>query len=820
MKNTKKVLSLALAGVVVFGSMGASFAAMPEMGQDTDKKVVEAVERLSAFGIVNGMDDGKYHEEMKVTREQFAKILVEALGLGNAAAAANGSTNFNDVESSRWSSGYINVAVGQGLIKGYPDGTFKPAAEVSYAEAVTMLVRGLGYKDEFLTGSWPGNYVAKAADVKITDDVKFASATGKADRGAVALLVDNTLDAKVVKVSSYEDGNVKYYESDETLLADKLEITEKKDLRLVGNQTLDSNIDSDELRFVETKGDLDAVDLDMVKGVNSDELMGLKVKVYVNDDNEVMFMQRDGNEDVVVDAIKTVTVTGSGSSATTDVELLEKDDTYKATGATTYVVGDSANTLANNLVGKFVIEGDEVVFANLIKAETTMVVKSIDADTKEIKGSVETSEDETVNLKDDFDKFQIKNVDGKELTIEDIKANDVVYVAKTTIEGDDVAVVTVVQNNTVEGKLTKVKSDKIEIDDKEYDLATGYATATFSVDKGEEIKVYNTNDTALEDADDATITAVKDMIGRVLYFSTDVKSTSDDVYAVVTRVYTDKDRVKVYIPATDEEVTYTPETESDIAALANGDFIKFSLNKDGEIADGEVTALKAADNVTLKAEDLGKSSIKLSDDTVLSVSSDSILIADEDTTAGISTDTDDISLVKWEDIKEDTVVANTEARLFKNDKDEIEAIIFLDNKIASATDSTEAAYIIETWKKGADTYVKVALTNGEVKEYELDSNSTVTEENGYVVEVKSNGDLAAASASADATDEFTTVTGTVYDKDGDYIQLVSNGTYYRVNDDTVIYDGTDKKRLSNITKNSSIEMIVEDGKEVKVIEIN
>ncbi|WP_099190568.1 S-layer homology domain-containing protein [Tepidibacter mesophilus] len=816
MKNTKKVLSLALAGAVVFGSMGTSFAAAPEMGQDTDKKVIEAVERLSAFGIVNGMDDGKYHEEMKVTREQFAKILVEALGLGNAAAAANGATNFNDVESSRWSSGYINVAVGQGLIKGYPDGTFQPASEVSYAEAVTMLVRGLGYKDEFLTGSWPGNYVAKAADVKITDDVKFASATGKADRGAVALLVDNTLDAKVVKVSSYEDGNVKYYESDESLLADKLEIKEKKDLRLVGNQTLNSNIDSDELRFVETEGSTpETLDLDMVNGVNSDELMGLKVKVYVNDDDEVMFMQRDGNEDVVVDAISDKTAD--------DITLLEKDDTYKTANTTTYVVGDS-NVLANNLVGKFVIEGNEVVFANLIKPETTMVVKSIDADTKEIKGSIETSEEETVNLKDDFDKFQIKDVDGKELKLEDIKANDVVYVAKTTIEGDDVAVVTVVQNNTVKGKLTKVKSDKIEIDDKEYDLAAGYANATFSVDKGEEINLYDITDTKLEDADDATIVAVKDMIGRVLYFSTDVKSTSDDIYAVVTRTYTDGDRVKLYIPAKDEEVTYVPEEEADIASLSNGDFIKFSLNSDGEIADGTVD--NSAEDVTLKAGDLGKSSIELSDNTVLSVSDSSILISEEDATAGITTDTDDISIVKWEDIKEDTVGA-VDAKVFKNDKGEIEAIIFLNNGISTASDSKEAAYVIDTWKKGDKSYAEVAFAGGEVKEYELDT--AVTDENGYVVEIKSNGTLATTTDS-----KFASVAGRVYEKDGDYIKVYTdsdgngewstgetiNSIYYRVNNDTVIYEDSDKKRYSNITKNADIEMIVESGKEVRVIEIN
>ena len=54
----------------------------------------------------------------------------------------------------------------QGLIKGYPDGTFKPANQVSYAEAITMLVRALGYKDEFLSGQWPANYLAKAGEKK------------------------------------------------------------------------------------------------------------------------------------------------------------------------------------------------------------------------------------------------------------------------------------------------------------------------------------------------------------------------------------------------------------------------------------------------------------------------------------------------------------------------------------------------------------------------------------------------------------------------------------------------------------------------------
>ncbi|SHH23380.1 hypothetical protein, partial [Tepidibacter thalassicus] len=102
-----------------------------------------------------------------------------------------------------------------------------------------------------------------------------------------------------------------------------------------------------------------------------------------------------------------------------------------------------------------------------------------------------------------------------------------------------------------------------------------------------------------------------------------------------------------------------------------------------------------------------------------------------------------------------------------------------------------------------------------------------------VVKIKSNGKLELVSKEVGATDDFEIVSGSVYEKDGDYIKLFvdtnSNGkwdagetvgdTFYRVNSDTVIYEEDDKKRLSNITKGTAVDIIVEDGKEARVIEI-
>ena len=257
MNKMKRIFSLVLVLTMVLGSFGSVFAAADvETAEKTltavPKDVIgteyeKAVSRLVAFEIVDGYKDGTYKPENDVTRAEFAKIIVEALGIGNATKAAQGKTNFSDVPATHWASGYINVATGQGLLKGYPDGTFKPSAQVSYAEAMTMLVRALGYQDQFLKGSWPGNYVAKAAEAGISSGVRFDDAGRFANRGDVANLVNNALDADVVKVETYKDGTVEYKESEKTLLKDKLDISKYEDTRILADKIVDDGLEEDEV---------------------------------------------------------------------------------------------------------------------------------------------------------------------------------------------------------------------------------------------------------------------------------------------------------------------------------------------------------------------------------------------------------------------------------------------------------------------------------------------------------------------------------------------------------------------------------------------
>ena len=61
------------------------------------------VEEMAAKGVLNGFEDGTFRPDESVTREQFAKILVETLKI------AGNTTNikFVDIEEDRWSKDYI-----------------------------------------------------------------------------------------------------------------------------------------------------------------------------------------------------------------------------------------------------------------------------------------------------------------------------------------------------------------------------------------------------------------------------------------------------------------------------------------------------------------------------------------------------------------------------------------------------------------------------------------------------------------------------------------------------------------------------------------
>jgi hypothetical protein len=81
------------------------------------------------------------------------------------------------------------------LMGGFPDGTFRPDESVTFAQAVTILMRMLGYRDADVGMNWPRSYLSRAAAIKLTQGVALAD-NAPVTRANGMLLFRNLLYAK------------------------------------------------------------------------------------------------------------------------------------------------------------------------------------------------------------------------------------------------------------------------------------------------------------------------------------------------------------------------------------------------------------------------------------------------------------------------------------------------------------------------------------------------------------------------------------------------------------------------------------------------
>ncbi|MFZ5815758.1 MAG: S-layer homology domain-containing protein [Bacillota bacterium] len=95
-----------------------------------------AINLLVTAGVVNGYQDGTFRPEDPITRAAMAKLLVAALKLK---PNPTGKVTFTDT-TGHWAvaQGWLQVAVANNIVTGYPDRTFKPDVEVNRSAAIKM----------------------------------------------------------------------------------------------------------------------------------------------------------------------------------------------------------------------------------------------------------------------------------------------------------------------------------------------------------------------------------------------------------------------------------------------------------------------------------------------------------------------------------------------------------------------------------------------------------------------------------------------------------------------------------------------------------
>ena len=207
----RRFLSGLLTAALVVGLLvlpPASAAGTSGFTDIADARTADAAEMLRLLGVVDGTGGTSFKPGGTLSRAEFCKMTVEIMGRGGEEPAQRSRTIFTDVGPTYWARGYVNLAssitigggtgedasAGTRLIMGVGDGTFQPNRAITYGEAVTILMRVLGYSDgDVATGTnWYDGYVGLGQSSGLADGLTI-SGGDNITRGQAAILFYNLL---------------------------------------------------------------------------------------------------------------------------------------------------------------------------------------------------------------------------------------------------------------------------------------------------------------------------------------------------------------------------------------------------------------------------------------------------------------------------------------------------------------------------------------------------------------------------------------------------------------------------------------------------
>ena len=478
----KKFLALVLALVMTMSLVTISAGA--EDFTDADKITYEeAVDVMTAIGVVGGYADGSFNPTAGLTRGAAAKIICNMiLGPTTAEALVANEAPYSDVAVDNVFAGYIAYCANEGIISGYADGTFKPAAPLTGYAFMKMLLGALGYDavtEGYVGTNWSIQVAKRALNIELDAGLVDTFVGSKAlTREEACLYAFNTLKAEMVEYdvnSSITVGDIVISNSS------KAEGTEKTFMSQFFKKLEEGTAASDKV---------DALGRPAITWYYDDEAVG----TYAEAADYTLVNAID--EDDFTELFEDMDVDTNGKVAYTDT----------ANGKTIELFFDA--------------DGEKVVKAVEIEA---YLVEIDEADIADDKVSTKY-DDRTVSV----DGLKIKGTDEKKVAGVKVDNFEAIYeAAKAAVDADETLFVLLITDvdgkvfsveipEIVEAKVTRVKNDTITAGGVEYILADG-VTATVGNDKlwvGENGCVYQAITKSGEESD-------------VIYLDTYLEETTD-----------------------------------------------------------------------------------------------------------------------------------------------------------------------------------------------------------------------------------------------------------------------------------------------------
>ncbi len=224
----KKILILTLCVLLL-----AAFMHTNAFAHNSSNNIQEVLSLLDELNIMTGDPDGDLRLNDYVTRAEFTKMAVASSDYRNSVASNLSISPFYDVPYTSWAAPYVRTGVTNALVSGYPDASFRPDDYVTFEEAITIMLRVLGYSDSDFGIAWPGGQIGMAGNLDMTDNLSDTEIGAKMTRKDVATLVYNTLRTKKKDAQSE--------------LVSIFDVTFAEDVTLISTAREDSAISGDEV---------------------------------------------------------------------------------------------------------------------------------------------------------------------------------------------------------------------------------------------------------------------------------------------------------------------------------------------------------------------------------------------------------------------------------------------------------------------------------------------------------------------------------------------------------------------------------------------
>lgn len=556
----RKVLSFVLVLSLVLGSFSMAFAATPDATATATATGLsdiagianeEAIQVNYDLGIVTGNPDGTFLPTKAVNRAEFAAMLTRALGVPDSALAGYKTTSFKDTNGYAWAIPYLAFCQSKGIMLGDGYGNVMPGRTINTNEAVTMSLRAVGYTSNSaeLVGTWPSNYVTKAQDLGLYEDV---ATVANVDKANAAQIIYNTLPVRKVAVNN--DGRTDYVSDikvdgvsmQASMLTTGLNCTYKDEVVSYSDTSL----------------------------VNTTKYVGAWATVYRNKDKDVV-------------AVSPISTFLEGKfKASEDYTVFKSNGVeynFKPAKTTTISAVKNAQVTANSTVGAFA-KDTTVTLAAKVSGKTITDIYSIatwkvtnsakvtDSDIAQITKNKKLLTKSFYENKDkEIDKAAFELVGVKSLS--DIKADNVVYVY-TLNEGTANKIVKVAVGTQVLTGLVQSwnsSDEEFTMGGKAYENSktTGSADDNLGVENvGNEVKVWL----------DGYGKGYKFEItkGAANNYAVVTGDTTKPAYDTIVKLFTADGSNKSYTIDTDEVTT---------TAAVTGNLVGYSLDKNG-LVDG------------------------------------------------------------------------------------------------------------------------------------------------------------------------------------------------------------------------------------------